>query len=76
MQHLSKFPTPVRESPPTIPAVPEIRKETVLDFLKAFGLGTQHTESEKLKFIEIVHSFVFNPCKHEYYVCALGDDEY
>ena len=52
MQNLSQFPARDREPPPTTPAVPEIRKETVLDFLKAFGLATQLTEPEKLQFIE------------------------
>ncbi len=76
MQNLSTFPAPVRESPPTMPAVPEIRKETVLDFLKAFGLATQLTESEKLQFIEIAQAFGLNPFKREVHVAVYGEGEY
>ncbi|MFZ4616665.1 MAG: phage recombination protein Bet [Rectinemataceae bacterium] len=76
MQNLSPFPAPVRELPPTMPAVPEIRKETVLDFLKAFGLATQLTESEKLQFIEIAQAFGLNPFKREVHVAVYGEGEY
>ena len=76
MQNLSTFPAPVREPPPTMPAVPEIRKETVLDFLKAFGLAAQLTEPEKLQFIEIAQAFGLNPFKREVHVAVYGDGEY
>src|SRR5208283_3999894 len=69
------FPAPIRE-PPTQPAVPEIRKETVLDFLKAFGLASQLTEPEKLQFIEIAQAFKLNPFKREIHVAVYGEGEY
>jgi len=75
MQNLSPFPAPIRE-PPTQPAVPEIRKETVLDFLKAFGLATQLTENEKLQFVEIAQAFHLNPFKREIHVAVFGEGEY
>ena len=76
MQNLSTFPAPVREPPPTMPAVPEIKKETVPDYLKAFGLATQLTESEKLQFIEIAQAFGLNPFKREVHVAVYCEGEY
>ncbi len=67
---------PNREASPSPPTVPEIRKETVLDFLKAFGLATQLTEPEKLQFIEIAQAFGLNPFKREVHVAVYGEGEY
>jgi phage recombination protein Bet len=75
MQNVSSFPAPVQE--PSIQSlVPDIRKETVLDFLKAFGLASQLTEPEKLQFIEIAQAFKLNPFKREIYVAVYGEGEY
>jgi phage recombination protein Bet len=73
MQNVSPFPAPIRESQPFVPDIP---KQTVLDYLTAFGLASQLTESEKLQFIEIAQAFKLNPFKREIHVAVYGEGEY
>jgi len=70
MSPVSAFPAP-RESPPPT----EIPKQTVLDYLTAFGLASQLTDSEKLQFIEIAQAFRLNPFKREIHVAVYGEGE-
>jgi phage recombination protein Bet len=74
MQNVSTFPAAIRESPPI--TVPDIPKQTVLDFLKAFGLASALTENEKLQFVEIAQAFHLNPFKREIHVAVFGEGEY
>ena len=74
MQNVSPFPAPIREPPPI--TVPDIPKQTVLDYLTAFGLASQLTEPEKLQFIEIAQAFKLNPFKREIHVAVYGEGEY
>jgi phage recombination protein Bet len=73
MQNVSSFPAPNRESSPSVPDIP---KQTVLDYLTAFGLASQLTEPEKLQFIEIAQAFKLNPFKREVHVAVYGEGEY
>jgi phage recombination protein Bet len=54
----------------------EIPKQTVLNYLTAFGLASQLTDSEKLQFIEIAQAFRLNPFKREIHVAVYGEGEY
>ncbi len=54
----------------------EVQRQTVLDFLTAFGLASQLTEAEKLRFIEIAQAFKLNPFKREIHVAVYGEGEY
>ena len=54
----------------------EVQRQTVLDFLTAFGLASQLTEPEKLQFIEIAQAFHLNPFKREIHVAVYGEGEY
>lgn len=72
MSPVAAFPALPRESPPPT----EIPKQTVLDYLTAFGLASQLTEAEKLQFIEIAQAFRLNPFKREIHVAVYGEGEY
>ena len=76
MTNVSPFPASIREPPPTMPAIPDIPKQTILDFLKAFGLASQLTESEKLQFIEVAQAFRLNPFRREVHCVVYGEGEY
>ncbi len=73
MPNVSPFPSPTREASPNVPDIP---KQTVLDFLSAFGLATQLTEPEKIQFIEVAQAFHLNPFKREIHVAVYGEGEY
>jgi len=73
MSPISAFPTPARDSPP---AVPDIPKQTILDYLAAFDLATQLTEAEKLNFISVCQAFHLNPFKREVHIAAYGEGSY
>ena len=73
MQNVSSFPAPNREPSPSVTDIP---KQTILDYLTAFGLASQLTEPEKLQFIEIAQAFKLNPFKREIHVAVYGEGEY
>jgi phage recombination protein Bet len=73
MQNISSFPASNREPSPPVPDIP---KQTVLEYLDAFGLASQLTEPEKLQFIEIAQAFKLNPFKREIHVAVYGEGEY
>lgn len=70
------LPASPRESVATQPTVPEVQKQTILDYLKAFGLASELTEAEKLQFVEIAQAFRLNPFKREIHVAVFGEGEY
>lgn len=74
MSPVSAFPTQPHEGPP--PATVEIQKQTLLDYLAAFGLANQLTQEEKLQFIEVAQAFRLNPFKREIHVAVYGEGEY
>jgi phage recombination protein Bet len=74
MSPLSAFPSQPREGPP-IPTT-EVQKQTLLDYLTAFGLASQLTQEEKLQFIEVAQAFRLNPFKREIHVAVYGESEY
>lgn len=74
MSPVSAFPTQPREGPPTSTA--EVQKQTLLDYLTAFGLASQLTQEEKLQFIEVAQAFRLNPFKREIHVAVYGEGEY
>jgi phage recombination protein Bet len=75
MSQVSAFPTPVREAPSSLQPT-EVQKQTIIDYLTAFGLASQLTEPEKLQFIEIAQAFKLNPFKREIHVAVYGEGEY
>lgn len=74
MSPVSAFPTQPREGQPPVSA--EIQKQTLLDYLAAFGLASQLTQEEKLQFIEVAQAFKLNPFKREIHVAVYGEGEY
>ena len=74
MSPVSAFPTQPREGQP--PPTTEVQKQTLLDYLTAFGLACQLTQEEKLQFIEVAHAFGLNPFKREIHVAVYGEGEY
>jgi len=76
MQNVSSFPSPNRDPLPIPPTVSDIPKQTILDFLTAFGLATQLAENEKLQFVEIAQAFHLNPFKREIHVAVFGEGDY
>ncbi|MFA6432994.1 MAG: phage recombination protein Bet [Candidatus Paceibacterota bacterium] len=73
---VSHFPASPREGHPAVPTIPDVQKQTILDYLKAFGLASELTEPEKLQFIEISQAFGLNPFKREVHVAVYGEGEY
>ncbi|PKL23525.1 MAG: hypothetical protein CVV47_14940 [Spirochaetae bacterium HGW-Spirochaetae-3] len=67
---VSHFPASPREGQLTVPTIPDVQKQTILDYLKAFGLASELTEPEKLQFIEISQAFGLNPFKREVHVAV------
>lgn len=74
MSPVSPFPTQPREGQP--PPTTEVQKQTLLDYLTAFGLASQLTQEEKLQFIEVAQAFRLNPFKREIHVAVYGEGEY
>ena len=74
MSPVSAFPTQPREGQP--PPTTEVQKQTLLDYLTAFGLASQLTQEEKLQFIEVAQAFRLNPFKREIHVAVYGEGEY
>jgi phage recombination protein Bet len=74
MSPVSAFPTQPREGQP--PPTTEVQKQTLLDYLAAFGLANQLTQDEKLQFIEVAQAFKLNPFKREIHVAVYGEGEY
>jgi len=74
MPPVSAFPTHPREGLP--PTITEVQKQTLLDYLTAFGLASQLTQAEKLQFVEIAQAFHLNPFKREIHVAVFGEGEY
>ena len=74
MSPMSAFPSQGKESPP--PPSVEVQKQTLLDYLAAFGLASQLTQEEKLQFIEVAQAFKLNPFKREIHVAVYGEGEY
>ncbi len=72
---LSQFPPGQKDGLSALPAIPDVQKQTILDYLKAFGLATELTEAEKLQFIEIAQAFKLNPFKREIHVAVFGEGE-
>lgn len=72
MSPISTFPTQPREGP--TPPTTEVQKQTLLDYLTAFGFGSQITQEEKLQFIEVsqaIHSSGL-PCDGYHYEIDVG----
>jgi len=74
MSPVSAVSTPPREVQPLSTA--EVQKQTLLDYLTAFGLASQLTHEEKLQFIEVAQAFGLNPFKREIHVAVYGEGEY
>ncbi len=74
MSPVSPFPTQPCEGQP--PPTTEVQKQTLLDYLTAFGLASQLTQEEKLQFIEVAQAFRLNPFKREIHVAVYGEGEY
>jgi phage recombination protein Bet len=66
--------TQPREDPP--PPTSEVQKQTLLDYLTAYGFASQLTQEEKLQFIEVAQAFHLNPFKREIHVAVYGEGEY
>lgn len=74
MSPVSAFPSQPCEGLP--PTTTEVQKQTLLDYLTAFGLASQLTQEEKLQFIEVAQAFRLNPFKREIHVAVYGEGEY
>ena len=73
MSNVSAFPSPSRDSPPAIPDIP---KQTILDYLAAIGLSSELTEAERTQFVSVCQAFGLNPFKREVYATVYGEGSY
>jgi hypothetical protein len=51
----------------------EVQKQTLLDYLTAYGLANHLTQEEKLQFVEVAQAFNLNPFKREIHVAVYGE---
>jgi phage recombination protein Bet len=63
-------------SPPSSQPLPEIPKQTIIDYLDATGLSPELTEAEKAQFTSVCQAFGLNPWKREVYATVYGEGSY
>jgi len=73
MQNISSFPSPTREQSTVPPTIPDIPKQTVLDYLAAIGLTSELTQAETLQFVSVCQAFGLNPFKREVHIAVYGE---
>ena len=74
MSNVSAFPSTGREAQsPAVPPIPDIPKQTILDYLDATGLSPELTEAERIQFVSVCQAFGLNPWKREVYATVYGD---
>lgn len=73
MQNVSSFPSPTREQPPIPPIVPDIPKQTILDYLTAIGLASELSQAETLQFVSVCQAFGLSPFKREVHIAVYGE---
>jgi phage recombination protein Bet len=73
MQNVTSFPVHNRD-PST--SIPEIPKQTILDYLTAIGLTAELTEAERNQFVSVCQAFGLNPWKREVYATVYGEGDY
>ena len=77
MSKISAFPSPGREGQsPNVPPIPDIPKQTILDYLAAIGLSSELTEAERTQFVSVCQAFGLNPFKREVYATVYGEGSY
>ena len=75
MSNVSAFPSPAaRDS--HVPPIPDIPKQTILDYLAAIGLSAELTEAERTQFVSVCQAFGLNPFKREVYATVYGEGSY
>jgi phage recombination protein Bet len=60
-------------SPPLSQPLPEIPKQTILDYLGVTGLSPELTEAEKVQFMSVCQAFGLNPWKREVHATVYGE---
>ena len=75
MSNVSAFPSPARDSHAQVP-IPDIPKQTILDYLAAIGLSPELTEAERTQFVSVCQAFGLNPFKREVYATVYGEGSY
>jgi phage recombination protein Bet len=77
MSKISAFPSPGRDpQSPIVPPIPDIPKQTILDYLAAIGLSSELTEAERTQFVSVCQAFGLNPFKREVYATVYGEGTY
>jgi len=77
MSKISTFPSPGRDAQsPIVPPIPDIPKQTILDYLAAIGLSSELTEAERTQFVSVCQAFGLNPFKREVYATVYGEGSY
>jgi phage recombination protein Bet len=76
MTKVSQFP-PQDKAPAALPAAPEqnVRKETILEYLKVYGYDVILSEAEARQFIQTALSCNLDPFKREIYIAVYGEGE-
>ena len=59
-----------------MPPIPDIPKQTILDYLAAIGLSPELTEAERTQFVSVCQAFGLNPFKREVYATVYGEGSY
>ena len=77
MSAVSTFPGRDRSSSLlTVQSIPDIPKQTVLDYLASIGLTAELTEAERTQFVSVCQAFGLNPFKREVYATVYGEGSY
>ena len=75
MNNLSSFPAPDNGTQPAQVSEQKIQKETILEFLKAFGFTKTLSEAERNQFIQTALVCNLDPFKREIYIAVYGEGE-
>ena len=67
---------PAASQSPNVPPIPDIPKQTILDYLAAIGLSSELTEAERTQFVSVCQAFGLNPFKREVYATVYGEGSY
>ena len=75
MSKVSAFPTSDNDTKPAKVSEQQIKKETILEYLKAFGFTKTLSEAEQNQFVQTALAGNLDPFKRELHVAVYGEGE-
>jgi phage recombination protein Bet len=75
MSNIATFSTPENGAQTAQPSEQKIQKETILEYLKAYGFAETLSEAEQNQFVQTALAGNLDPFKREIYIAAYGEGE-